>query len=736
MQGSARAQDVPGVTGNEIRIGSFGAFAGQGYLFGRLTMDGIEAVFHKVNAEGGINGRNLVLIREDDRCDPKAAVTAIRTLVSVHKVFALLGGGCSNATLAARSEIERAQIPFNDVASVADAISQPVSKYIYTTQLTATIESVAQLQYAIDHGAKKIAVVAQPDAWGKAGYDPLVADFKKRNLSPVVDLQIGPEDQDASQQALTIAEAGADAVLLVLYPKPATAVTRGLAKLGYKPMLIGQTAINPLALANEVGVPGAADRYVTPAAVRHLPSDPEMKEWTTLLKNLFPHEEPSSFNLMGIGAAQVMVAALKAAGPDLTREKYLAAMAMTESPEMLDMIFHDDGTQLPGADVEHIFDVLVNAEIPIKCHKGDVALLNNIIAMHGRRPYRALRSILVGMIRKHEAVDRLRPEQLKGVDLSGWKVAFNGAEPVRAETLQRFAANFAAYGFHARALYPCYGMAEATLLISGGEPGAGSRLWPVDRDALQQHRVVPAPSTAARRQQLVGCGKVLVGERIAIVDPVEYVRLGPGRVGEIWVHGPNVTQGYWQQPEASERTFRARIAGEEDVCWLRTGDLGCLDRAGELYITGRIKDVIIVRGVNHYPQDIERTVERSHLALRRHCGAAFTILRDGQEHLVVVQEIDRTSRHSLDIDAIQTAIRMAVVAEHELTIHDIVLIRTGTIPKTTSGKIRRSLTRDLWQTGELEAYGDEDHRLIKQRAIGSMRESGAVEPDPASVQGA
>jgi len=236
-----------------------------------------------------------------------------------------------------------------------------------------------------------------------------------------------------------------------------------------------------------------------------------------------------------------------------------------------------------------------------------------------------------------------------------------------------------------------------------------------------------------------GCGKELVGERIAIVDPVEHVRLGPGKVGEIWVHGANVTQGYWQQPEATERTFRARIAGEEDLCWLRTGDLGCMDAAGELYITGRIKDIIIVRGVNFYPQDIERTVEKSHLALRRHCGAAFTVLRDGQEHLIVVQEVDRTSRHSLDIDAIQTAIRMAVAAEHELTTHDVVLIRTGTIPKTTSGKIRRSLTRELWQNGELEAYGESDvagHRLVKQIPAAAMRDSPAVEPDPVSAQGA
>jgi branched-chain amino acid transport system substrate-binding protein len=295
LQDVACAEDAPGVTNGEIRIGSFGAFAGQGYLFGRLTMNGMDAVFHQVNADGGIHGRKLILIRQDDRCDPETAVTAIRTLVSVHKAFALLGGGCSNATLAARPEIEKAQIPFINVASVADAISNPVSKYIYATQLTATIESEAQLQYAIDRDAKKIAIVAQHDAWGRAGYDPLVADFKKRDLSPVIELQIGPEETDASPQALRIAEVGADTVLLVLYPKPGIAVTCALAKLGHKPISIGQTAIDPLALPAAVGVPGGADRYVTPATVRHLPSDPEMKAWTVLLKNMFPQDEPSTY---------------------------------------------------------------------------------------------------------------------------------------------------------------------------------------------------------------------------------------------------------------------------------------------------------------------------------------------------------------------------------------------------------------------------------------------------------
>jgi acyl-CoA synthetase (AMP-forming)/AMP-acid ligase II len=302
-------------------------------------------------------------------------------------------------------------------------------------------------------------------------------------------------------------------------------------------------------------------------------------------------------------------------------------------------------------------------------------------------------------------VSRLRPEQLDGLDLSCWKLAFNGAEPVRADTLERFAEAFSAYGFQGEALYPCYGMAEATLLISGGKRGAGPALWPVSREALKKHRVLP-PAPNESQQRLVGCGKVLVGEKIAIVDPDNHVRLGPCEIGEIWVHGPNVALGYWHKADVTEQTFRARIAGEADAFWLRTGDLGCLDENGELYIAGRIKDVIIIRGANYYPQDIERTAERSHPALRPNCSAAFTVSRDDQDQLVLVHEIERTQRHRYDAGEIIGSIRMAVVQEHELTIHDVVIIETGTISKTTSGKIRRSLTRQLWLNGELEGWGN------------------------------
>jgi branched-chain amino acid transport system substrate-binding protein len=324
----ARAADVPGVTKDEIKIGSFGSLTGPTYLYGKLTMNGVDAVFAKVNEEGGVNGRKLVLVREDDRCDPATAIAAVKKLVFNENVFALIGGGCSNAALAARPEIIKDAVPYIVFASVADGISDPVAKNIYSTMTTSSIESRAQVQYALDHGAKKIAIVSQHDAWGQSRYDPLMAEFKKRSLTPVVDLEMTVDDNDATTQALKITQAGADAIIMELYAKPGAVLVRSLNKLGQNPMLIAQTGIaDPVAFTKEVAIPGATDKFVTPAAVRYAPSDPQVKGWTDRIKTMFPNDELSVFNLMGIGSAQVMVAALKQAGPDLTRDKYLDALS-------------------------------------------------------------------------------------------------------------------------------------------------------------------------------------------------------------------------------------------------------------------------------------------------------------------------------------------------------------------------------------------------------------------------
>jgi acyl-CoA synthetase (AMP-forming)/AMP-acid ligase II len=300
-------------------------------------------------------------------------------------------------------------------------------------------------------------------------------------------------------------------------------------------------------------------------------------------------------------------------------------------------------------------------------------------------------------------VSRFRESQMQDVDLSCWKLAFNGAEPVRADTIERFAATFARYGFDAKAAYPCYGLAEATLLVSGGRRGHGPVTRAVSREHLQRQHIAE-PAGPSDRQVLVGCGRSLVGERIAIVDPESRHDLGASRVGEIWVAGANVTHGYWQNAAATRAAFDVTIEDGSDEHWLRTGDLGFLDEDGELFVTGRIKDLIIIRGINHYPQDIENTVQNSHPALRRNCGAAFAAWEDDQrEMLVVVQEVERTQRHTLDIENVVGAIREAVANEHEITVDHIVLARPGTVPKTTSGKIQRSLTRTLWQEGQLDS---------------------------------
>jgi acyl-CoA synthetase (AMP-forming)/AMP-acid ligase II len=298
-------------------------------------------------------------------------------------------------------------------------------------------------------------------------------------------------------------------------------------------------------------------------------------------------------------------------------------------------------------------------------------------------------------------VGRHRLEEIDGIDLSCWRVAFNGAEPVRATTIDRFASTFAPYGFDAKSIQPSYGMAEATLLISTGQRGADPVTRRVSREALQRNQIV-APAQAQDAQIVVGCGRQLCGERLAIVDPDTRMPLGPGLVGEVWVAGPHVAQGYWHNPEATALAFRARMAPEGTQCWLRTGDLGFLDEDRELYITGRIKDLIIIRGINHYPQDIEETVQDCHAALRRHCGAAFSVSdQEGQEHLIVVQEVERTFRRQIAIDEIVASIREAITSEHEVAARAIVLIRTGSLPKTTSGKIQRNLTRQMFLAGTL-----------------------------------
>lgn len=305
-------------------------------------------------------------------------------------------------------------------------------------------------------------------------------------------------------------------------------------------------------------------------------------------------------------------------------------------------------------------------------------------------------------------VHKVRPEELNQLDLSCWQVAFNGAEPVRADSLQRFAAKFAPCGFQAQAFYPCYGMAEATLLVSGKVAHQSPLLYRVQADALKHHQVISeltsatTASTATETQTLVGCGAGWQGEQIRIVHP-ETLKICPtGQVGEIWVAGTNVAQGYWQQPELSQQTFHAYTRDRAEGPFLRTGDLGFWQN-GELFVTGRLKDVIIIRGRNYYPHDLEATVQASHPALSPNLGAAFSVDGPGGEQLVLVQEVERSHLRQLDVDQVVKAIQQAVTREHGLQVDALVLIKPATLPKTSSGKVQRRVCRQMYLNHALVA---------------------------------
>ncbi|MFL6292874.1 MAG: AMP-binding protein, partial [Thermoanaerobaculia bacterium] len=299
-------------------------------------------------------------------------------------------------------------------------------------------------------------------------------------------------------------------------------------------------------------------------------------------------------------------------------------------------------------------------------------------------------------------VRKVSPEEREGLDLSCWEVAYNGAEPVRADTLERFAESFAPQGFRREAFYPCYGLAEATLFVSGGERGSFPEVLEVNAEALERNRAEEARSGG---RSLVSCGSPWLEQRIEIVDPESCRPLPEGEVGEVWISGPSVAGGYWNRPEESERTFGARLAGSEDA-FLRTGDLGFLS-GGALYLTGRAKDLIILRGRNLYPQDLELTAERSHGDLRPGCGAAFAVEIEGEERLVLVQEVERDAekrwqKGTGSAAEVAEAVRRAVATEHEAAVHAVVLLRAGSVPKTSSGKIRRQSCRADFLAGNLE----------------------------------
>jgi acyl-CoA synthetase (AMP-forming)/AMP-acid ligase II len=315
-------------------------------------------------------------------------------------------------------------------------------------------------------------------------------------------------------------------------------------------------------------------------------------------------------------------------------------------------------------------------------------------------------------------VRKTTPEQRAELDLSSWSVAVNGAEPVRRKTLERFAEAFAVSGFRWTSTHPCYGLAEATCVVTSGDRGSTPVFCDLKADALEQNRVAEAEAGETNVRSVVGVGKAVPTAQVVIVNAESLKRCRADEVGEIWIAGPSIAQGYWNKPESSGKTFRAHLADTGEGPFLRTGDLGFL-KDGELFITGRLKDLIIIDGRNHYPQDIEQTVEQSHPGLRHGGSAAFSVDIDEREQLIVVAEVESGFLSELraaqsddklkDSTAMQQevfkAVRRAVSEEHEIQVQAITLLRPDGLLKTSSGKIERHASRTAFLNGTLETWG-------------------------------
>ncbi len=317
---------------------------------------------------------------------------------------------------------------------------------------------------------------------------------------------------------------------------------------------------------------------------------------------------------------------------------------------------------------------------------------------------------------------RITPEQRETLDLSSWDVAYSGAEPVRADTVKRFVATFASCGFRPRAFHPCYGLAETTLMVTGG-PLRDEMFRTIQVDALEQNRIVDASAQHQNGRTLVSSGRAMDDTRVAIVQPESMTVCAADQVGEIWVSGPSVTRGYWNRPEETERACRAFLKDTGEGPFLRTGDLGFM-RDGELFVTGRLKDLIIISGRKIYPHDIELTVEQSLPAIRPACCAAFAVDGPDGEQLVIVAEVEpgyqpgtgnppdaqssarSHGRKMLDVEATVRIIRRAVAEQHDARVRTVVLVRAGRIPMTTSGKVQRHACKASFLDGTLQKFGE------------------------------
>jgi len=295
--------------------------------------------------------------------------------------------------------------------------------------------------------------------------------------------------------------------------------------------------------------------------------------------------------------------------------------------------------------------------------------------------------------------EKITSEMTSVLDLSSWTVAFNGSEPIRPSTMERFAQRFEPCGFTRNAFVPCYGLAEATLFVSGKPAGEAPVLYRCSAEKLRGN-LVEQNDLLIGNHMIAGSGTVADGLEVEIVDPETSRPCAFGQVGEIWITGPSVAQGYWQNEQATEEVFRAHTPALS-APFLRTGDLGF--RLGdELLVTGRLKDLIITHGQNHYPQDIEATAAASDTVLASSVGAAFSLESESGSSVVLVQEVARQLTSPEELTRLERAIRRAVGEQEGITLERVVFVKFGSVPRTTSGKVRRQTCREMYRSGNLE----------------------------------